>query len=345
MISPRTTSKGVKRYAVRVGNKSLGTFGTLAEARQAERDHYAVKAPTTAMTVEQLVARYLDLWTAGKLGKRPTPSTVQRRQAQFRALKTFFPNRELPTIKPTEAEDFATTTVAAAHAANALFHYAVSRHLCEHNWFPQFVKKPGPGRATLDPLTDAQVSHLQSVVEDLYGLRMGAMVPFWAYSGLRSTELYSLDWSDIDWKAGEIHVRISKTGPRKALLLDPAREAIEPFRGIGPVFTTPIRGERLTNKNMSATYTPEVRKHFKDLNRTTDFDWYELRHFNAHLLYARMSQPADVVAAHLGNSPEQVMRRYGHYKVGALDRLREAAKAGIPRDVSVDSVEREAESA
>lgn len=345
MILTRTTSKGVKRYQVRVGNKGLGTYATLKEARSAERKHYEAQGEPGSMTVDQIAIRYFNLWSQGKIGKKPKPATVARRRTELHVLRDFFPNRQVHTIQPTEAEDFATAHVAAAHAANSLFNYAVSRRLVEHNWFSQFVKKAGEGRKNLDPLTDTQILELQAVVEDLYGIRMGAMVPFWAYSGLRSTELYNLDWADIDWDAGEIAVRDGKTGARRALLLEPAREAIESFRGIGPVFTTPITGKRLTNQNMSATYMPEIRKSFNP-HPSTDFDWYELRHFNAHLLYVRMDVPSPVVAAHLGNSPEMVERRYGHYRVGALDRLREAVKRGIPRNIGeTKEMPREVESA
>ena len=329
MINKRRTSKGTIRYQVRVGNRTIGTFDTLREARKAESKHHLSHVREDAMTVEQLCTRYLDLWSAGKVGKKkPKPQTVARRVPQVDHLKEFFAGRKIDTIKATEAEDFCAKHPSTVVAANSIFNYAVSRKLCATNEFAPFVPDQGEGRKNLDPLTDSQIVDLQRVVEKLFGVRMGAMVPFWAYSGLRSTEIYNLDWPDVDWDENEIVVRDGKTGPRRATLLEPAREAIESFRGIaGPVFTTPVQGKRFHNNNMSRTYTPHVRKHF---NPGHPFDWYELRHFNGHLLYVRMNRPATEVAVHMGNSPQMVEDVYGHWRRKSLDGLKGAV---VPRDL------------
>ena len=158
---------------------------------------------------------------------------------------------------------------------------------------------------------------------------------FAAYTGLRASELYGLEWRDIDFDRRRIQVRRAftrgrvgppKNGhPRLIALLPPAHDALTGLPRTAEWVFPAKRGGRLSEPSLSSHYWPPVRALF---GRPVHL--HELRHFCGHHLYVRMDLASRVVATQLGHSsPRLVEELYGHFKVGALDEIDRAYGAHV----------------
>jgi integrase len=110
-----------------------------------------------------------------------------------------------------------------------------------------------------DPLTLEEIAALVKVADAGFG----NMIEFACWSGLRTGELIALEWGDIDWIKGAVHVHqnvaggVTKkpktdAGTRHVMLLPPARDALTrqkslTFLASGRIFHDPLTGEPWTN--------------------------------------------------------------------------------------------------
>lgn len=85
-----------------------------------------------------------------------------------------------------------------------------------------------------------QQLYLRVIIELLY-----LFIKFLVYSGLRRSVALDLKWTDIDEKAGFIHVRSSKNGEARTVPLEPgARETLDLLNRKAPYVFTKANGMR-----------------------------------------------------------------------------------------------------
>lgn len=369
-IIKRPAKNGTFRYQVRLAGHQAQTFGTRREAKEHEAKLRLQRRPKTAMTVRELCDRYNALWEEGQLprqkGARPKHGTRNTRRQHLAVFLAEFGALDVNALEPLHVESWSTTHKWALTSVNPIFNYAVKRDIVSHNRFAEYMPEPGDGRKHITVLSDDELVRLADCAESIWPY--GRAFVFWqAYTGLRPSETYALDRPlqivddvlEVEHGIYEGVMDTPKTGARPILLFPQALEALTAIPGIsGPLFQT-IWGRRLSNNNMSATYWKKVRRVFspcpscgaEDPDQCARCegrgyaddapDIYDLRHWNAHLLYVRMDQPSRDVAAQLGNSPQLVEALYGHWKQGATDRLRAAVKAqGVPFTSPTHDVEK-----
>jgi integrase len=128
------------------------------------------------------------------------------------------------------------------------------------------------------------------------------MLPFWAigaFAGLRRAELERLDWREVDFDAGVIEVKASKskTATRRLVTIQPnLREWLAPYRTqVGRV--CPLALQRKINEN---------RDHAK---LRADWPQNALRHSFGSYHLARFNDAAKL-ALEMGNSPATIFRHY-----------------------------------
>lgn len=165
----------------------------------------------------------------------------------------------------------------------------------------------------IDPFTPGEI-------EALGGTELGALWTFWAWSGPRSGEIIGLEWPDVDFEGGRLHIRRAvrlgrtkspktKSGKRSIDLLPGARAALESLARdgqCGRIFLNPNTGgdwheaKALNRAFARACRKAQVRRRYA----------YQLRHTFATWALSAGENPA-WIAKQMGHKSVQVI--YDHY--------------------------------
>jgi integrase len=250
-------------------------------------------------------------WVVEKFGTRPIDS-ITRAEAKGWAMKQ--PPSRLPQIV-------------------AMFNQAKEDELIERNPFRGLSQK-SKGRANEAPPTDAELGRLADAcaVVGEFGRTLRAMLLFAAYTGLRPSELYALEWGDIDFKNNRIKVQrrlyrgktaLPKSNKvRTAALTPPARDALLGLPRTGRLVFPAGRGGPLS----ASTFTYYWKRVL--VKAGLDFDFYlATKHYCVHYMWAKLDLPPRVIAQQMGWSLAAVLKlleTYGHGDIGALEEIDEA---------------------
>jgi integrase len=192
------------------------------------------------------------------------------------------------------------------------------------------LSKRSKGRAEEPPPTEEEFQALVEACSALgvYAPKMRALFLFAAYTLMRPSELYALEWTDIDFdtmRIGKLRrvyrgtVDEPKTGKKTIALTPPARDAILGLpRDSNFVFTSKTR-RRLSQSGMSG-YWAAVK-----VRAGLDFDFYHAtKHYGVHYMWTKLGMSKRAIAAQAGWSEREVDRMlviYGHGDVGALEEV------------------------
>lgn len=161
-----------------------------------------------------------------------------------------------------------------------------------------------------------------------YGPKMRALLLFGAYTLMRPSELYALEWSDIDFEAMRISkarrvyrgtLDAPKTGEKTIALTPPARDALAALeRKPGLVFRSKT-GKRMSQP-IKAGYWSQVLA-----AAGLDFDFYHAtKHFGVHYMWTKLEMSPRAIAAQAGwkvSTVDAMLAVYGHGDVGALEEV------------------------
>ena len=104
----------------------------------------------------------------------------------------------------------------------AMFADAVRMGCCERNPFASLGHPKSRGRPDIKVLTADEVQRLADCAVETWGDGLGrelkAMIVFAAYTGLRLGECCALEWSDIDYAAGEVTVNKTVSNDKEIVL-------------------------------------------------------------------------------------------------------------------------------
>jgi integrase len=339
MITRRSGSYGVAVYDKVLGRKRwIGTFGSLREAREAER----AAAATPASRGTDDCASFADRWLRDYA--RDAPATRRTYEYGLKAFRQDFAGVRLCDVdKPTARRWARANPSSNARIVRTMFTDAINDGLHPGpNPFGNLRLEQSRGRRDLRALTEPELHELADralTCHGDFGPTFRAVVLFAGYVGLRPGELFALERRDVS--ADEVHIRqnLDGTGQLKApknglvrsvVLPPPARDAlasVPPRLDLPWLFTTP-RGRRLSKGSLHYYWRP-VRAAFG----RPEMDFYELRHFCAtHLLEMGVAH-ADV-AVQLGHTDggALVMSTYGHpSEDAARERLKRAYGANVSR--------------
>jgi integrase len=318
----RNNRYGVKVYVVGEGQRWVGTFDTLREARRAEREA-AVEAAKPKPKVgeekcEEFAVRFLEEHCHGLVR-----STIKTYETPVRLFSRDFAGLPLASVNRPMARAWAIKqTRNNVNVIRTLFNHAYRDGLIPANPFANLGLRQSRGRKDLVVLTPEELHALAGCALGVYrdyGPAFRAMILFAAYTGLRPGELFALEWRDLS--KNEIHVPQSlstvgelkrpKNGKVRTVVLPrPAREALAdvPRLSEQPWVFTGRTGRRFTRPTLAHTWHP-----VRALAGRPEMDFYELRHFCATYLLERGLSPSDV-AVQLGHTDNGalVMSTYGH---------------------------------
>jgi integrase len=335
IIKPGKRGKG---YGVRVyaaGRQDwVGTYRTLQEAREAEREAHARRQPRASESCGSFARRWVEDYPRG------AAATKRTYRYALRAFARDFDKVRLRDVDRPMAREWALRQPKAnVFVVRSMFGDALRDGLCTINPFSDLRLEQSRGRKDIVALTESELQELAGHAREVhgeYGATFAAMIIFAGYVGLRPAELFALEHVDVT--AGRVHVRqsLDATGQlklpkngrtREVVLPPPARDALRsmPRRVDTPLAFTTKRGKRFTKPALNLYWAP-VRAAFG----RPRMHFYELRHFCAtHLLELGCSH-ADV-AVQLGHTDggKLVMSTYGHpSEAAARERL---ARAFTPK--------------
>jgi integrase len=287
------------------------------------------RRPRTVPTCDEYVARYLTHYE-----QHAKPSSVETQRYRLARFAGDFAGRPLDSISRAEARDWEAPAMT-VRAVGALYNYAIHEDDLPLPTNPfRGLGRPGRGRAGVDPPTPDEFAGLVDAcdVHGTYAPTMRALLLFGAYTLMRPSELYALDWDHID--LGAMRIRKTrrlyrgrfdtpKTGERLVALTPPARDALALLHpsGAGPVFRSK-RGRRMSQPTL-ARYWAAV-QHKAGLH----YDFYlATKHYGCWYLWTRLGLTPRAIAAQAGwtvRGTESVLRLlgvYGHHEVGALEEI------------------------
>lgn len=189
------------------------------------------------------------------------------------------------------------------------------------------------GRADQAPPTEDEMELLLASCAALkdYEQMMASFLRFAVWTLMRPSELYELEWADIDFdrmlidKGRRLYrgtVDEPKTGRKVIPLTPPAREAIIGLPRDGRlVFRNKTEG-RLSASTMHGYWSKVLVK--ADL----DFDLYHAtKHYGVHMLWTKLGMSERAIAAQAGwkvNTVRKMLDVYGHGDVGAIEEVHAA---------------------
>jgi integrase len=337
VIVKRGKTWGVSVYDAALGRKRwVGTFKTLAEARDAERG-----AGRRRGIGRLTCGEFSKLWLTEYA--RAAGATRRTYRYGVAAFAEEFERVRLADFDRLTARGWALRAPQSnVRVVRAMFNDAINDGLHPGpNPFSNLRLEQSRGRKDLIALTEGELDELAEKALDVhgeFGPTFRAMIVFAAYVGLRPGELFALERGDVGRDEVTIRQNLDGTGTIKApkngrerivVLPPPAREAVAGlpvWLDVPWQFVTP-RGRRFSKSSLYYYWNP-VRAAFG----RPGMDFYELRHFCAtHLLELGVSH-ADV-AIQLGHTDggALVMSTYGH---PSEDAARERLKRAYERSVT-----------
>lgn len=273
-------------------------------------------------------------WALTYKARRREDSKLSTYDSIVAGLKPFektFGNRPLRSITRGEAVEWAQKQKRYVLLPTiAMMNAAVDAEMIGSNPFHGLGKSTKGRSRELPPTLDEMASLREAcAVHGDYAQRFRSLLDFAAHTGMRPSELYALEWRDIDFENDEVrverrlyrgHYDTPKTGRRRVALTPPARDALLPLPRSRPsVFLT--KNGALYSQSTLSTYWRRV------LDKAgLDFDFYlATRHYCAHYLWVHLGVDIEDVREQIGHVDEKLIREvYGHRHAGALDRIKAA---------------------
>jgi integrase len=321
--------------ACKDNKKWLGSFRTEAEARRAKRDHEETVATREERDDDvETVREFFDSWAARF--PRPKLATMEHNCERVGKFAVDFGERPMASVRRKEARTWALANKSRFPAVRAMFSdWCSEQDVMPANPFMGLrLGGKSRGRKDIEPLSDAQLTHLADtalwVWPGRFGQTMRALILCAAHTCMRPAELALLEYRHIDFEAEEITVELNfsgwkrvatpKNGKPRVIVLPPVagevlRSLPRPAAG-GRIWST-VTGVRFSKGTWAYAWHP-----IRAAAGLPRMDFYELRHVGAYRLLhgvglsgeAANGLPPHVVAVQLGHTDggRLVTELYGH---------------------------------
>lgn len=293
---------------------------------------------------DRFLARYRREHKASSYG------TIQQSLSRF---LDEFGDRPVGSVSRIEAMDWAQATPRSViPAAVTLFNAAVDAELIDRSPFRGLGKRTR-GRSDLAPPTDAELDKLLDSCSVLgwYADQMRSLIRFAAHTGMRPGEMFALEWADIDFDGMRVRVERRVYGGsvdtpksnriRTIALMPKARDALLglPTRQDGDLVFRSKMGKRMSQGTLSGYWKLVTAR------AGLSFDFYQLRHYCCHTMFAVHRLEPRTIAAQMGWSLASVLSLlavYGHGDVNALEQIDRAFAENVVdiRDAGVTQARR-----
>lgn len=291
------------------------------------------RLPRHRETVKSFASRWLRDYP------RPKQSTNDHYGWMIRLLVRELGDKQLADVTRQDAQRFARKHRGAARTARVMFSDAMREEgLIEVNPFAKLRLPTSRGRKDIEIPSPAEIDRLVEIAKAEHpNYDFWRMILFSTYTTMRPSEVFGLEWDDIDFAAEEIRVRrqlyrrrctTPKNGQvRRIILPPPAAQALEGMQRFTPIRMADETGRErpinfvFRNKEggpMSATALHGAWSKVRSAAGRPDMDYYDLRHTGATYLLERFRAAGEDgsydVAIQMGHTDdgELVRDTYGH---------------------------------
>lgn len=323
------TPAGATRYIARVRLKGLGEVSQAFDTRKAashwaqdqetilrrQRDRGGIRADATTITVRQVTERFLADPKVRQLRYLPDLEFLVAAWAnEFGDL----PARNFSRI---QVVGFRDKLLADGLSPARVNRYLSAMRRCWYwaidNGFA-LPTSPWPRKVAMEEPNPSEVLATPEEVGDIFeecdnvSPELGALVRFLVGTGARLSDALAVTWRDVDLKAGDVAIRGKKTGkPQRVAMLAPA---VDGLKRAGKV--KQVRGAvfwQFPNRLAPRSPWNRARKKFPDHLKRMRL--HDCRHLCASLLAANGATDIEL-AAQLGHSTLQMVKRYAHLRGG-----------------------------
>ncbi len=275
-----------------------------------------------------------DRWTVDRLWQEYTATKQIKGLAQDRSrfekyIRPLWGNKEPKEIQPLEVDrlrlrilkDKAPQTAKLTLALlRRIVSFGVKRQLCEPLSF--HLEMPKVNNLKTEDLTPDQLEALLKAIEADPNLQAANFMKMALFTGMRRGELFKLQWQDVDFHQGFIHIRSPKGGQdMKIPLNQAARDLLAAHPRTGSPYVFPGRGgNQRTDINKQVTRIKEMAglpKTFRAL--------HGLRHVYASMLVSSGQVDLYTLQKLLTHKSPAMTQRYAHLRDESLRRASDLA--------------------
>jgi integrase len=291
--------------------------------RQEIRDQERAKKEAEAgrWTLERLWQEYI--------AHRPLKGLAQDRCRFEKYIKPVWGDKEPHGILPLEVDrlrlrilrEKASQTLKLTLALlRRIVNYGVRRNLCQPLSF--HLEMPKAHSLKTEDLTPDQLTALLEAIDRDPNIQAANLMKLALFTGMRRGELFKLQWQDVDFDRGFIHIRTPKGGQDQKIPLNPAaRELLSAHPRTDSPHVFPGRGGR-----QRTDINKQVSRIKKAANLPKDFrPLHGLRHVYASMLASSGQVDLYTLQKLLTHKSPAMTQRYAHLRDEALKRAAEVA--------------------
>ncbi len=201
-----------------------------------------------------------------------------------------------------------------------IVNFGVRRQLCRP--LPFHLEMPKVNNLKTEDLNPEQLSALLEAIEADPNLQAANLMKMALFTGMRRGELFRLQWQEVDFDRGFIHIRTPKGGQDQKIPLNTAaRELLAAHPRTGSLFVFPGRGgNQRTDINKQVTRIKKAASLPKDFRAL-----HGLRHFYASMLASSGQVDLYTLQKLLTHKSAAMTQRYAHLRDEALRRASDLA--------------------
>ncbi len=194
-----------------------------------------------------------------------------------------------------------------------LLNFAAKKRLCD---IPTFtIEMPKVNNIKTEDLTSQQLTRLLETLEKSPNLQVANLMKMALLTGMRRGELFRLQWDDVDFERGFIHIRDPKGGQdQKIPLNSKARELLESHpRTVSPYVFPGRGGRKRVDINQQVNEIKEAAGLPRDFRAL-----HGLRHVYASMLASSGQVDLYTLQKLLTHKNPNMTQRYAHLRDQAL---------------------------
>ena len=194
-----------------------------------------------------------------------------------------------------------------------IVNFGVKKHLCPGLSFT--IQMPKVNNLKTEDLTPEQLNALLKAIDEDENAQVADIMRLALFSGMRKGELFKLQWSDIDFERGFIHIRDPKGGPHQTIPLnESARQTLLNHPRTDSEYIFPGR-DGASRRNTHRV----VNRIKKKAGLPIDFrPMHGLRHVYASMLASSGRVDLYTLQKLLTHKSPQMTQRYAHLRDDAL---------------------------
>jgi integrase len=307
------------RAAILRAERIQGKKPSRQEARKQKEE--ALKAEAARWTINRLWQEYT--------ANRPLKGLGQDRSRFEKYIAPAWGGKEPHEIEPLEIDRLRLrilkhkapqTIKLTLSLLRRIVNFGVKRQLSKPLTF--HLEMPKVNNLKTEDLTPEQLGALMEAIEQDPNLQAANFMKMALFTGMRRGELFKLQWQDVDFRRGFIHIRDSKGGPDQKIPLNAAaRELLTNHPRTGSPFVFPGRhGNQRVDINHQVTRIKKAAGLPKDFRAL-----HGLRHVYASMLASSGQVDLYTLQKLLTHKSAAMTQRYAHLRDDALRRASDLA--------------------